>query len=205
MTRSRTYRTCWVVLGLLVPLAYGCRAHPVSLGVMLIGDAVNDADVQQRAEKLIGRNIAAADEMFGARRETLEDTGKRGRWIVVYPVKDDILGTSRYVVESSYGSITALSRTIQNIDGAEDIIREMDLRPKLIGKDKHGCRKELSKQVVVLRDMVDGTLVRIYDVRNWTHLSGARYCVLRFDADDNCEQVNLVGVSASTKPDPARD
>ena len=33
---------------------------------------------------------------------------------------------------------------------------------------------------------------------------GARYCMLRFDSSDRCEGVTLIGVSATTKKDPAR-
>ena len=191
---------------LLILCSFGCRAHPVSLALMVVGDGINDADVQQRADDLLGHNIAAADSMFGARQETLEDTRGRGRMMIVYPVKGDLLGTSRYVLEVSNGAAVALTKTIQDIDGMEDVIREASLRQALLGKGPAACQGSgnLGRPVLVLRDVADDTLVRVYDVRNQTHLRGARYCVLRFDADDKCEKVNLVGVSASTKPDSAR-
>jgi hypothetical protein len=44
--------------------------------------------------------------------------------------------------------------------------------------------------------------VFVYDVRNFTNLRGARYCLLRFDSSDKCCDVKLVGVSASTKEEP---
>ncbi len=56
--------------------------------------------------------------------------------------------------------------------------------------------------MLVMRNLVNGTLVRVYDVRNVTNLRGGRYCVLRFDSSDRCRKINLVGVSASTKSDP---
>ena len=192
-----------VLLGILVG---GCRAHPVSLAMMLIGDAVSDVDVDDRAERLVGKEVTAADQMFGSRQETLEDTNRAGRQMIVYPVKGDVMGSSRYVVEASKSTVTALTKTKQDIDGAEDLIRGVNLRGKLIGQGPAACqtRGDLGRPVLVLRDRADGTLVRVYDVRNITNLRGARYCVLRFDAADRCEQVNLVGVSASTKHDPAR-
>lgn len=193
-----------VLLGILV---CGCRAHPVSLAIMLIGDAVNDADIEDRAMKLVGKDVSAADRMFGARQETLEDTRRAGREMIVYPVKGDLPGSSRYVVEASNSEIVALTKTKQNIDGMEDVLRHTALKAKLAGKSAQACSHEggLGKPILVLRNRDTENLVRCYDVRNITNLRGARYCVLRFGANDRCAQVTLVGVSASTKSDPAMD
>lgn len=202
MKGTRLVAVCGIVLSSVVSV--GCRAHPVSLAMMLVGDLVNDADVKQRSEALMGRNIAAADNIFGDRLETLEDAQRRGRWMVVYSVKGDLLGTSRYVVEANFGEIRAISKTKQNIDGAEDVVRGLDLRSKLMDQRPAACRARLGRPVLVMRNLVNGTLVRVYDVRNRTNLRGGRYCVLRFDSDDTCSKINLVGVSASTKSDPTR-
>jgi hypothetical protein len=37
---------------------------------------------------------------------------------------------------------------------------------------------------------------RFYDARDWTHPTGARYCVLVFSARGLCEDVRLIGVTA---------
>ncbi len=203
MVRHR-FIFCLSTLVATTGVSLGCRAHPGSLAMMLVGDLVNDADVKQRSEALMGRNITAADSLFGDRLETLEDSRHRGRWMVVYPVKGDLLGSSRYVVEANFGEIRAISKTIQNIDGAEDVIHGLDLRSKLKDQRPAACRAELGRPVLVMRNLVNGTLVRVYDVRNITNLRGGRYCVLRFDSGDRCRKINLVGVSASTKSDPAR-
>ena len=76
------------------------------------------------AVDLVGRNLSVVDATLGPRQETLEDARRRGRWMVVYPVAGDLLGTARYVVETRYGTIQAISKAIQNIDGAEDVFRE---------------------------------------------------------------------------------
>ena len=68
---------CIAVLCLAGALLTGCRAHPVSLGTMLVGDAINDGDVKKRAEILLNEPVSAADRMFGARLETFEDTTSR--------------------------------------------------------------------------------------------------------------------------------
>ena len=205
MKKTRSVALIGVVA--LGGLGFGCRAHPVSLAMMLVGEAVNDADIEDRAEKLVGREVSAADQMFGSRQETLEDTNRAGREMIVYPVKGDVVGSSRYVVEASRSTVVALTKTKQNIDGMEDVIKQTALRAKLVGKNPRACSQDgdLGRPILVLRNRDTGNLVRCYDVSNFTNLRGARYCVLRFDANDRCAQVRLVGVSASTKSDPARN
>ena len=132
----------WAVLGVAFGFMYGCRAHPGSLAMMVVGDAVHNADVGRRQEELAGQGTAAADEMFGSRVETLIDTRKANRELLVYPVKGDLLGASRFVAEVSDGKITALTRTKQNIDGVEDAIKTAGLRKKLSGKKPGACREE---------------------------------------------------------------
>jgi hypothetical protein len=206
MIGTTSYKVCLLAAVPLALLAVGCRAHPVSLAVMLIGEAVDDADVENKAAELVGKEVSLANLMLGEQLEALDDTGRHGRAMFVYPVKGDMLNSSRYVVEASNGTVVALTKTKQNIDGAEDVIKAVDLKTRVIGETPAGCRTrgDLGRPILVLRDRADGTLVRVYDVRNWTNLRGARYCVLRFDHNDRCEQVNLVGVSASTKSNPAR-
>ena len=41
--------------------AAGCRAHPGSLATMLVGDAINDADMKDRRGLLMGKPEKAAD------------------------------------------------------------------------------------------------------------------------------------------------
>jgi hypothetical protein len=106
--------------------------------MMLIGDAVNDADVERRAEKLIGKDVRAADQMFGSRQQTLEDTNRAGREMIAYPVKGDVMGSSRYVVEASKSTVIALTKTKQNIDGMEDVIKHTALSAKLVGQPPPG-------------------------------------------------------------------
>ena len=101
--------------------------------------------------------------------------------------------------------IVALSKTSENIDGAEDIIKAVALRDKLLNQAPSECQSagDFGKPALVLRDQATWNLVHVYDVRNITNLRGARYCVLKFDADNRCQEVKLVGVAASTKDDPA--
>ncbi len=195
-------RPCLAFLMLVaMSILTGCRALPASIGMTLIGDAVSHADVKNRYEKLSGKGPEAADEMFGSRLETLVDTRRPEREVMLYNVKGDVLGSSRYVVEVSDGAIIAVSKKTKNKDGVEDVVRQSGLKGKLIGKNPRECESEgeLGKALLVLRSHETGTLVRIYDAANWTHFGGARYCILRFDDVDLCEDINLVGLDASSK------
>ena len=214
MLRSagRFFRRFWAgpgIVGLAAILtlaAGGCRAHPISLATMLVGDAVNDADVKDRRDHLMGKPETAADRMFGSRLETLVDIERPGVSLIFYPVHNDLLKSSRYIVEVENGVIVVFAKTKENIDGVEDLIHDASLEKKLMGKSPAECSQEddLGVPLRTLRSREKDQLLRVYDVRNWSDFMGARYCVLRFDGSDRCEGVMLIGVSASTRKDPIR-
>jgi len=190
----------------LTALSFGCRAHPATLAIMLIGDLVDDADVAKRQSNLIGKKAAAADSIFGSRLETLVDTKRSTREIVIFPVKGDLLAQSRYIVEVSDNRITAVTKAKHNIDGVEDMVKAKLFELELAGKTPDECaqKKDLGPPIFTFRGQESGNLVQVYDVRNWTNTRGARYCVVRFDDGNRCDQVKLLGVGASTKKDPLR-
>jgi len=194
------------VAAFLALASTGCRAHPASLATMLVGDAINDADVKDRRGLLMGKPETAADSMFGSRLETLVDIDRQGVSMIFYPVQGDILHTSRYIVEVENGVIVVFAKTKQNIDGVEDLIHNASLEKKITGKAPAECSQEgnLGAPLRKLRSREKGQLLRVYDVRHWTDFMGARYCVLRFDGRDRCQSVSLIGVSASTREDPIR-
>ncbi len=200
----KSFRTASLSAVLMLAAASaGCRALPASYAIMVVGDVVSDIDVKNRQEDLVGKTATAADGMFGQRLSTLVDP-RRDRRLIVYSVKGDLLGQKRFVVELVEDRIVALSKTSENIDGAEDIIKAAALRDKLLKRTPSECQRagDFGRPAVVLRDQNTWNLVHVYDVRNITNLRGARYCVLKFDADNRCQDVKLVGVAASTKDDP---
>ena len=154
----------------------------------------------------MGRSEAAADEMFGWRLETLVDVERPEVRIIFYPVKNDLLKNSRYVVELEDGKVVVLRKAKQNIDGIEDHIHAANLEKRLIGKTPAECSRDrdLGEPLRTLRSKETGEVLRVYDIRHWTDFMGARYCLLRFDGSDRCRDVTLMGVSASTKKDPIR-
>lgn len=193
-----------IICGLLLAPASGCRLHPVSLASMAIGDVINDADVKKRQEELHNQPVSAADAMFGAREETLVYADDAQRELITYPVKGDLLNSQNWVVESRKGKLVALSRVKRNIDGVEDVIKSAAIEPKVMGKSPEDCCRdaEFKEPIATLRSRESGEIMRVYDIRNWTNSRGARYCVLRFDENDRCTKINLVGVSASSVKDP---
>ncbi len=185
---------------------WGCRASPFSLATMIVGDVANSVVLEGQRKELFGKTAGEADVAFGERVETLEDRANTRRVLIFYRVQADLLDNARIVVELVDGKIVALTKAVRNIDGVEDMVRASGLKDKIIGLSAAECQRkgELGKPIAVLRCKETGRLVRVYDVRNVTNLRGARYCVLRFDDADLCNEVHFTGVSASTKKDPLR-
>jgi hypothetical protein len=174
------------------------------LGVKVVGDAVHEVDVDKHAKELVGKPVEKADAAFGARIETAVDTQSR-REMIVYPVKGDVLGKSRWVVEAEGNRIVALSKVSRDPGGGKDIIKKTQLEKKL--KDKtpaeFATEKKFERPVLTLRSRNTGNLIRVYDMTGRMDLLGSKYCVLRFDGSDRCKEIRLVGIPASTKRDPA--
>ena len=84
-------------LMLVTAVAHGCRAHPGTIAMTLVGDGISSSDVKARYKKLAGKGPEAADEEFGTREKTFVDTKRKGRELLLYKVKGDLLDTSRYL------------------------------------------------------------------------------------------------------------
>jgi hypothetical protein len=206
MNRTRCVALAALPL-LLVVATVGCEgpwSSVAKIGVKVVGEAVHEVDVDKHAKELVGQPVEKADAEFGQRIETAVDT-QSPRELMVYPVKDDLLGKTRWVVEAENSRIVALSKADHNPDGGKDIIKDALLDRKLLNKTpaEFQDEKKFRNPVLTLRSKDTGNLIRVYDVKGITDLLGAKYCVLRFDASDRCQDIRLVGVPASTKKDPA--
>jgi hypothetical protein len=181
--------------------ATGCNPYStaVKLGVKLVGEGVNDADVAQKSQQLMGQPVSAADAAFGQRIRTLQEL-QTGRQLITYPVKDDLLKMFRWAVEAQNGAIVALSKLQNDPDGGKDIAEKLVLKEIVDGKTPQQIQshKYFQNLILTLRDTSTGYLIRVYDVSNITDFMGGRYCVLGFDAADRCKDIWLVGVPAST-------
>lgn len=196
-------RAAWALL-LLLASAAGC--NPIStgakLGARLAGDLIEDGDVKQRGESLVGRPVSAADEMFGKTIDVFKDVRSDRCWRT-YPVKLDVLGRQRYVVEVFGGKIVAVSKA-EKSDRKIDIPRGIVLKEKVKGKSPQECQAKLEFGQPLLAARSENTrqLVQIYDAGMMTDLGTPHYCIVRFDANDRCEDLQFMAVGASTKKDP---
>lgn len=207
---NRPRRTSWVRLATLALVATlaaagsGCSAA-VSIGVKLIGSAVDDADVKKHSAKLIGAELAAADEVFGEPIDTLRDVSSTRAW-VIYPVKDfNLLGKDRYVVEVFDDRIVAFTRAENNSDPKTDIPRALLVANKVKGKPPAECEIHLENVgplLLTVRSDATDTLSQLYDGRFIKEFGKPHYCILRFDENELCSQVEFIGIGASTKEAP---
>ena len=187
-----------IVLSILVA---GCSPYSTiaKLGIKVVGDAVNDADVTEHGNKLLGQPVASADAEFGRRLRTMEEIRSR-REMITYPVKDDLLGAYRWVVEAESGKIVALAKMQNDPDGGKDVVEKLVLKEMVIGKTPQEVSSEdyFKNLILILRDRANGNMLRVYDVSSMLDFMGARDCVLEFDAEDKCRSIWLVGIPAST-------
>ncbi|HVP10637.1 MAG TPA: hypothetical protein VMV94_05545 [Phycisphaerae bacterium] len=185
----------------LAALATGCSPYSTiaNLGIKVVGDAVNDADVSQKSQQLVGQPVAAADAEFGPRIRTLEEV-QTGRTLITYPVKGDLLKMYHWAVEARKDRIVALSKLQNDPDGGKDLAEKLVLKEIVIGKTPQQLQSHdfFKKLVLTLRDRSSGDTLRVYDTSLIPSFMGAKYCVLEFDGSSTCQSVNIVGVPASS-------
>jgi hypothetical protein len=198
LQRRRRWAAAFLLLSLAVAGGFACRAHPISLAITLVGDVVDDADIEKRKPLLVGKPSSAADQMFGRRHDTLVEVNTGCKWII-YPEPGERLAESFYVAEASAQDvITGLFKCKANIDGLEDVEKTRALAPRVYGRTPAEAQAaaDLKDPLMVMHSEVSGAIARIYDARNWSHTRGPRYCVLVFGQKDLCEEVRFVGVTA---------
>ncbi len=199
-----------VAVSLLLLVASGC-SNPLKtvtkIGIKLVGDATHEIDTERYAKQLLGQPADRADATLGPAIERFSDI-HGPREAAVYRVEHDLLDKFRWVVEFQRDEIVALSKVQFDPGGGKDIIKKTLLRELLIGKTPSEVedRRRFGTPELVLRSRSSGNLVRVYDVSKVTDLLGSRYCVLRFDRYERCEDIRLVGVPATraTQSNPGR-
>lgn len=194
--------SCVGGLAVLVMTAAGCSPmSAVHWGVKLVGDAVNHVDVQEREQQLLGRQPAAADEMFGERLDVLCDTRGNRVWII-YPVKLDVLDQYRYVVEVAGSRIVALSKTQKNAKPELDIPKKLIFEQKVKGEAPAECEASLGlgPPLLTVKSETTGHLIQLYreQMIEIQGITKPHYCVLRFDGRNRCAEVDLVSVVAES-------
>ncbi len=201
----RISRCAALALTLLLISSAGCNPVKtgVKVGVRLFGEVIEDDDVRRRGEELVGRPITVVDEMFGTPIDAFKDEHSERRW-QTYPVKLDLLGHQRYVVEVVGGKVVSVSKA-EPSGRKVDIPRALILEGKVKGKTPQECtaKLEFGSPLLAARSENTRRLVQIYDAGMITDLGTPHYCVVRFDEHDLCDDLEFVAVRASTKKDPA--
>jgi hypothetical protein len=195
-----------VISLLLIVFAAGCSSNPattaIKLGAKVVGKVVEDEETQKLAQELNGAPVSAADVKLGNRTDTLQDISSPRQWLI-YPVKYDVLGNLRYVVETSGNTVTAVTMVAKS--GSElDMPRKLYYEHKVKGKSPRDCEAALGMgaPLLTVRSLNTGQQGQLYDARIDKELSSPQYLVLKYDESKICSEVNLVEVSASSASNP---
>jgi len=191
----------------MAALNSGCIGSGVGMAVNVIGGVIDSADVKEKEKDLLGKPPSAADEMFGERLDTMRQQGGQRVW-AIYDVKGltNPLGKDSYVVEVTGGTIHSLSRVETTPDAKIDLPRVALIEEKVTGKPPAECQQELEQApIVTVRSERTGQLRQLYDGRIIKVFKKPYYCILKYDANDLCEDVDFQKVGASTRDDPYGD
>ena len=145
---------------------------------------------------------AAADEMFGQRLDAFQEVNGTRQWWT-YPVDLDVLDKYRYVVEVSDNKIVSLTKVSKG-DSKIDIPRRLILKQKVQGKRPKECQAELGlgPPLLTVRSKMTKRLVQLFDAKIFDIPGDPQYCLLRYDDQDRCEDLEFQEAEASTKKDP---
>jgi len=99
MSHSRCIATL-IVVSLAALAVGGCRATPIGATVGVASFAVDEVDVRERSEELLGAPTETADVILGLPTDVFRSERPHREWRA-YPVKHDVLGKYRYLLEVS--------------------------------------------------------------------------------------------------------
>jgi hypothetical protein len=198
MKAGKTWGYCLLLLFVTV----GCSSNPattaIKLGAKVVGQVVEGEETQKLAGELVGAPADAADAKLGDPLDTLQDVNHPRQW-QIYPVKYDVMGNLRYVVEITNHKIVTVAM-VEKGGGELDLPRKLYYEQKVKGKTMRECEAALGMgpPLLIVRSLSTGQYGQLYDARLAKELSSAQYCVLKFDGDRRCNEVNLVEISASS-------
>lgn len=199
-----------IALGSACLFNVGCLGEGTAgmgTAINVIGGVVDKADVKDKQQELLGRSPSAADQLLGPSVDVQREQGGPRVWRI-YDVEGvtNPLGKDCYVVEVTGGKIRSLSRVETTPDAKFDLPRAALLEEKVQGKSPAECQRELEERPIVsVRSEKTGRLRQLYDGRVIKIFSKPYYCILKFDAQDRCEDVDFQKVGASTRDDPYGD
>jgi hypothetical protein len=192
-----------MICGMLLTLgglAGGCKTA-VSAGHQLVGYMVDDMDVKDKAEALLGQPPSAADEKIGERLETMTEVNGSRTWII-YPVPNDPLDKNRYIVE------------VEKYPQPLDYPKAVALFEEVKGKSPKEVEEALGKKRPLVEARSDKTklIVQCYDVGQLDiqDIKTSHLAIVRYDDSDKCTSLDLFDAEATTKGmvekrEPAKD
>ena len=195
-------RTCFAAAyAAAILVAAGCNS-PAGMAVQLVGKAIDSEETKKLGEELIGKPPADADAKFGQPVDVLAQVGGPQKWRV-YPVSADVWGDQRYVVEVSGGAIAGIFKANRDATGT-NLAHQMFLDQKMKGKSLSECETALGmgRPLLTVRSETNGAMSQLYDARTIRGFGSPKYCRLRFDASQHCEEVKIVDVKASAGEKP---
>lgn len=183
---------------LLLLGATGCSPSQVAMkvGMYVAGKVVDDADADRLSEKLIGQPESAADAELGKRNDTYDEVNGSLTWIS-YPLKLDPLNRNQYFVEVRNRRITR----IEKLEGAGEVDMALSTfdKARVHGKTPAECQQilEAGPPELVVRSRNTGNLIQFYNGKSIAGLGDKKYIILHFDANQKCEKLKVVDVSAA--------
>jgi hypothetical protein len=186
----------------LVIFVSGCgnpATSAIKYGAKIVGKVVDEAEVAEYEEKLVGQPPTTADAEFGERVDVFRDTKGR-RYFITYRVKLDPLDVNRIVVEVSGEKIVAVSK-VEKGGSKIDIPRKLILEDKIKGKPPAECQRELEMGpplLAVKRDS-DGALIQLYNAGIVKEIDKQHYCLVRYDTEGLCRELAFLETAASTE------
>jgi hypothetical protein len=176
----------------------GCTSTPVSLAISLAGDAVNDADVQQKSQQLMGVSTQQCDAVLGQPFDIFDSQQPQRQWRT-YRVKDDVLNNYRYIVEFDNGTVIAVSKAQKISDAVLDAATYAYFKEKCMGQTPAACEQIIGRPpALTVKSELTGQVVQLYDARLVKQVQKPFYGVLRFGPDGTCSQIGLATIAAST-------
>lgn len=183
----------------------GCSATPIGMGVKVAGQVVNDLDIKERGDKLLGQPPSAADNMFGMPEDVFESVSDSRTWRV-YNNASDPLGLSRYIVEVANRRIVGVTKSQRYSDAAMDAARQLAAQSQIMGATpgEAEARLKMGPPKYTLRSTTTGQLIQLYDAAlvNIPGITNPEFCVVRYGPDNRVARVDLTTATASAGVKP---
>ncbi len=195
-------RIVWVAACAAAIVATSGCSSPAGLAVQMVGQAVDSVETEKLGKELLGQPVSAADAKLGQPADVFAEVDGPRKWRV-YPVSLDVMNNQRYVVELADDRIAGIFKAKRDPTGI-DVARKMLLDQKVEGKSPSECETalEMGSPLLTVRSETTGMMNQLYDARLIKGMGSPKYCRLRFDENQRCNEVAIIDVGASAGDEP---